>query len=165
MKRTLSVLALLAVASAPAAAQGRAALCPTGTLQERTAADACELAVDLFRYMAPQLGTAIAGGNATLGQGGTLGGLGHFALGIRANAVFGSVPDMDGLDVSTDGASSRSYETTRQVVPMPVADAAFGIFKGIPLGVTSVGGVDLLLNAAYLPAFSNDQFDVELPNG
>ena len=36
-------------------------------------------AVDVFQFMAPQLGLALAGGNATLGQGGALGGFGHFA--------------------------------------------------------------------------------------
>lgn len=165
MKRILSVFALVAAAAAPAAAQGRAPICPTGTTSEQIAANACELGVDLFRYMAPQLGTAVAGGNATLGQGGALGGIGHFAIGIRANGVFGSLPQIDGLTVAPGAATSQSYETSSQVVPMPVLDAAVGLFKGLPLGVTSVGGVDLLLNASYLPAFSNDQFDVELPDG
>ena len=165
MKRTLFVFALVAASAAPAAAQGRAPVCPTGTTSQQVAANACELGVDLFRYMAPQLGTAIAGGNATLGQGGTLGGIGHFAVGVRANAVFGSVPQIDGTAVAPGAASSQSYETSNQIMPMPVLDAAVGLFKGLPLGVTNVGGVDLLLNASYLPAFSNDQFDVELPDG
>ena len=61
------------------------------------AADACQQAVDFFRYMAPQLGTAQMGGNTTLAQGGTLGGrrlglIPHFAVGVRVNAVQGSVP-------------------------------------------------------------------------
>ena len=30
-------------------------------------------------------------------------------------------------------------------------DAAIGLFKGLPLGVTNVGGVDLLLSASYVP--------------
>ena len=42
--------------------------------------------------MAPQLGVAITGGNATLGQGGALGGLGHFSIGVRVQRDPGSVP-------------------------------------------------------------------------
>src|SRR5919199_6529375 len=38
--------------------------------------DACQKVVDLYQYMNAQLGTPIAGGNATLGQGGALGGPG-----------------------------------------------------------------------------------------
>src|SRR3712207_289161 len=49
--------------------------------------DACQKALDLFRYFNPQLGMLIAGGNATLGQGGVLGGLGRFSLTLRANAT------------------------------------------------------------------------------
>src|SRR5205085_2874134 len=63
-----------------------------GPDQTRAARDACQKAIDLFKYMAPQLGTAIAGGNPTLGQGGNLGGLGHFSAGIRLNAVQGNIP-------------------------------------------------------------------------
>ena len=165
MKRTLFVLTLVAAATSPLAAQGRAPVCPTGTIEQETAANACELGVDLFRYMAPQLGTAIAGGNATLGQGGSLGGLGRFALGVRANAVFGSLPNIDEASIVPGAPDSQSYTTSNQVIPMPVFDAAFGLFKGLPLGVTSVGGIDVLVNAAYVPAFSNEQFDLELPDG
>src|SRR5918912_2035211 len=56
--------------------------------------DACQKVVDLYRYMNVQLGTSVAGGNATLGQGGSLGGLGHFAVDLRANAMRASVPDV-----------------------------------------------------------------------
>src|SRR5919204_6253244 len=52
--------------------------CPSGTNQQRATQDACQQSIDLFKYMVPQLGIAITGGNATLGQGGALGGLGHF---------------------------------------------------------------------------------------
>ena len=49
-------------------------------------------AADLFQYMAPQLATAIAGGSPTLGQTSTLGGLGHFSVGVHGTAVNGSLP-------------------------------------------------------------------------
>src|SRR5918999_3451529 len=76
--------------------------CPPGSVnafgvpdQTRAAQDACQKAIDLFKYLAPQLGTAITGGNATLGQGGALGGLGHFSVGLRVNGVMGSLPNID----------------------------------------------------------------------
>lgn len=165
MKRILSVFALVAAAAAPAAAQGRAPICPTGTASEQLAANACELGVDLFRYMAPQLGTAVAGGNATLGQGGTLGGLGHFVVGVRANAVMGTLPQADKIQASYTGRSADTLATTAQVLPMPTVDAAIGVFKGLPLGVTSVGGIDLLVNASYIPEYSGSNVELTAPNG
>ena len=56
----------------PATAGGQT---PTASQQVTNAAhDACVQAVDVFQFVAPQLGLALTGGNATLGQGGTLGG-------------------------------------------------------------------------------------------
>jgi hypothetical protein len=115
--------------------------------------------------MAPQLGTSITGGNATLGQGGNLGGLGHFSLGFRVNAVQGSLPQIQNTSVSVTGAQSTQFETKTQLLPMPTADLAIGIFKGLPLAITNVGGVDLLVSAAYLPEFNNSGVSVKVPNG
>jgi hypothetical protein len=115
--------------------------------------------------MAPQLGTSITGGNATLGQGGNLGGLGHFSLGFRVNAVQGSLPQIQNTSVSVNGAQSTQFETKTQLLPMPTADLAIGIFKGLPLAITNVGGVDLLVSAAYLPEFNNSGVSVKVPNG
>ena len=41
--------------------------------------------------MAPQLGTSITGGNATLGQAGSLGGLGHFLASASESTRFREV--------------------------------------------------------------------------
>src|SRR5687768_7905291 len=67
---------------APSAATAQAAAneCPPGTVtggipnNQRASQDACQIAVDVFQVMAPQLGLALAGGNATLGRGSALGG-------------------------------------------------------------------------------------------
>ncbi|HZF73263.1 MAG TPA: hypothetical protein VEZ51_07515, partial [Gemmatimonadaceae bacterium] len=74
-------IAALAVAATSVQSQVDTQRCPPGTTnglgvpdQARASQDACQKAIDLFKYMAPQLGTAIAGGNPTLGQGGNLGG-------------------------------------------------------------------------------------------
>ncbi len=127
--------------------------------------DACQKAIDLFQYLVPQLGTAIAGGNATLGQGGTLGGLGHFLVDVRINAVQGSIPQVDRVSPQVQGVQKDNYDTKTQIIPMPTADLAIGVFKGLPLAITNVGGIDLLVSASYLPEFNSSGVSVKVPNG
>lgn len=163
----------LAATSPGAKAQGvDTQRCPPGTVnnlgvpdQARASQDACQKAIDLFQYMAPQLGTSITGGNATLGQGGNLGGLGHFSVGLRVNAVEGSIPQVQNVTPAVTGATSTQFETKTQILPMPTADLAIGVFKGLPLAITNVGGVDLLVSAAYLPEFNSSGVSVKVPNG
>ena len=137
---------------------------------ERATQDACQLAVDLFQVMAPQLGISITGGNATLGQGGTLGGLGHFSVGLRANVVSGTVPQLQDVTLSTTGRVQRGQgnapgvATESQILGLPTAEAGIGIFKGIPLGITNVGGIDLLVSASYVPNVSTDAIEIEVDN-
>ncbi|MDE3054784.1 MAG: hypothetical protein KGJ70_12915 [Gemmatimonadota bacterium] len=141
----------------PGGAQGSAA---------QVSQDGCQQAVDVFQYMAPQLGAAIAGGNATLGQGGTLGGFPHFSLGLRANAVMGTLPQVDQFTQSVTGRQQQTLPTKdNQPLPMPVVDAAIGLWSGIPVGVTNVAGVDLLVNAAYIPEVNQNNLSVKVPNG
>jgi hypothetical protein len=139
--------------------------CPATTNTQQVTQDACQKALDLFAYMAPQLGTTVAGGNATLGQAGSLGGLGHFSAGLRINALQGSLPQIQNVPLSTGGEQPSKYDTKTQLFPMPTADLAIGIFKGLPLAITNVGGVDLLVSAAYLPEFNNSGVSVKVPNG
>ena len=127
--------------------------------------DACQKAIDLLNYMTPQLGTLIAGGNATIGQGGTLGGLGHFALSVRANAMRASLPDIDGAGVNYGAAQRSNYVTEAQWAALPVVDAAFGLFKGIPLPLTNVLGVDVLVNVSYLPELEHHPLSLTTPDG
>jgi hypothetical protein len=133
-------------------------------------ADACQQAVDLFMYMAPQLGTAIAGGNTTLAQGGSLGGMTFglvpkFAVGLRLNAVMGNIPVLQQPTLTGPGATSppaaRNFTTETSFVGLPAVDLAVGVFKGVPLGLTNVGGVDLLLSAAYVPKLELDNITVD----
>jgi hypothetical protein len=170
--RLLVPFAILALTASSLSAQIDTQRCPPGTVsnlgvpdQARASQDACQKAIDLFQYMAPQLGTSITGGNATLGQGGNLGGLGHFSLGFRVNAVQGSLPQIQNTSVSVNGAQSTQFETKTQILPMPTADLAIGIYKGLPLAITNVGGVDLLVSAAYLPEFNNSGVSVKVPDG
>jgi hypothetical protein len=147
-------VAIVAIWS-PAFAQANS--CAAGVTQ-----DACQKAVDVFQYLAPQLGSAISGGNATLGQGGTLSGLGHFSVGLRVNAVAGSVPQVNdpAAQPVLTGARSTAYQTKDIPLPMPTADAAVGIFRGIPLGLTNVGGIDALVSASYIPNVNRNDVSI-----
>lgn len=124
----------------------------------------CNTAIDLFNYMAPQLGSVIAGGNTTLGQGGSLGGPGHFAISIRGNAIKGSLPQLDNYNPGTT-VGSKTIVAKDQLLGLPAVDVAFGLFAGLPLGVTKVGGVDVLLNGSYIPEYSGAGVDVKVPSG
>jgi hypothetical protein len=164
--RFRSIALTLVTVGAAAAAQAQGApqdpQCAAAVKQVR---DACQQAIDMFQLMMPQLGTSMAGGNATLGAGGAIGGLPHFALGIRANVVQGTLPDVGAAPPDTSGVQQRNpYPTNDQFVGLPVVDLAVGVFKGIPLAVSNVGGVDLLLSAAYIPKINSDNVSVEPDN-
>jgi len=163
--RALISFAALSLAATSVQAQVDTQRCPATTNTQRIAQDACQKAIDLFQYLAPQLGTSIAGGNPTLGQGGNLGGLGHFSVGLRVNVLQGSLPQVQNVTPSVNGAVSTRFDTKTQVLPMPTADLAIGVFKGLPLAITNVGGVDLLVSASYVPEFDNSGVTVKVPNG
>jgi hypothetical protein len=135
-----------------AGAQGTANSCAPGLAQ-----DACQMAVDVFQLMSPQLGLALAGGNATLGSGSTLGGPGHFSVGLRANFFQGDLPDVEKFSPNQNGRVQRTgaqaLPASSQLEGLATADAAIGIFRGVPLPLTNVGGIDLLLSASYVPNF------------
>ncbi|MES2178765.1 MAG: hypothetical protein V4550_12970 [Gemmatimonadota bacterium] len=156
-KQVLVAMGFSVFALANAGAQGLTSpACPSGTQSERVAQDACQQAYDIYQFLAPQLGVILAGGNATLGQGSTLGGLGHFSIGLRANAAQGAYPEVDKYTQSTAGAQRGNLQTKDQLLPLPTADAAIGILGGVPLGVTNVFAVDLLVSAAYVPTFTSN---------
>ncbi len=166
MRRILSASVLaLVVSMSPLAAQDRPAACPTGTLAQQATADACEKAIDLFAYMMPQLGTALVGGSHTLGVGSSLGGFGHFAVALRANAVRGDLPDVENMNVSSAGASSDDIETNSQFVALPAVDFAVGVWKGYPVGVSRIGGIDLLGSVTYVPSIENGGLTIDPTGG
>ncbi len=123
--------------------------------------DACQKSIDVFNYLAPQLGALLGGGSAELGRGGTLGGLGHFGVGVRANVVGGGrLPDLGNVQLSYTGAQRTNFQVNSQTLALPTADAGIGLFGGVPVGLTRVGGLDLLLSGAYVPSFSSGQVRV-----
>ncbi len=149
------------VTAVAAGAQEAANSCPPGSGgavpdRVRASQDACQMAVDVFQLLSPQLGLALAGGNATLGSGSTLGGPGHFSVGARANFFKGDLPDVAEFPApSVNGRVLRTLPTSSQLVGLVTADAAIGIFRGVPLPLTNIGGIDLLLSASYVPSFGD----------
>jgi hypothetical protein len=152
-------LSLIALRSVDAQCTG------TPTSASQATEDARQQAHDVFQYMAPQLGLALAGGSPTLGQASVLGGLGHFSIGVRGNALAGHLPKVDEFQQSCTGAQSRTLPTEAQVLGLPGVDAAIGVFKGLPLGLTNVGGIDILLSASYIPELESDNVNVRVPDG
>jgi hypothetical protein len=127
--------------------------------------DACQKADDVYSYMFPQLGTALAGGHPTLGSSKILGGLGHFSVGVRATGVFGSLPDLDDVSIGSGSPVAQNIPTSTAVIPGPAIDAAIGLYSGFPLGVTRIGGIDALVSIAYLPSISSGETDFDIPDG
>jgi hypothetical protein len=169
--RRMWFVAGLAMVSAAGVSQAQANQCPAGgnagTISGANAnlvRDACLQAVDLFQFVGPQLGLALAGGNATLGQGGTMGGLGHLSIGVRGNVFNGDLPQVQNFPAprNQNPQTSEPLPSKKQVLGLPVADAAVGIFKGIPLGLTNVGGLDVLVSATYVPTFGDSTSDVSI---
>ncbi|HVX38731.1 MAG TPA: hypothetical protein VHB25_04080 [Gemmatimonadaceae bacterium] len=166
MKKMLMIAGAALVSTAGLAlAQGgglSSPKCPGGAplSSAQIAQDACQQAYDLYQFMAPQLGLALAGGNATIGQGSVLGGLGHFSIGVRGNVFSGQLPQVDQFTQSTSGAQQRQLPSKSQVLGLPTADAAIGIFKGIPLALTNVGGIDALVSASYVPTVNSSNVSI-----
>jgi hypothetical protein len=177
MRKAMFVgVGLSLLAAAGARAQSGANSCPPGSTttiggvqvpdRSRASQDACQIAVDVFQLMTPQLGLALAGGNATLGRGSALG-PGHFSVGLRGNVFNGDLPDVDAFPTpSTSGRVQRSgvnaLPANKQILGLPTADAAIGIFGGVPLPLTSVGGIDLLLSATYVPTIGDAGDEVQV---
>ncbi|HEU4641671.1 MAG TPA: hypothetical protein VFS44_04385 [Gemmatimonadaceae bacterium] len=161
----LAAAAAVAVASPARAQQDARCSDPAVVGVGLEGGDACQKVVDLYRYMGVQLGTLVAGGNATLAQGGAMGGLGHFAIGVRANAMRAGIPDVERTGVGIGPAVSSDIPVNDKWAALPVVDASIGIFKGIPLGITNVGGIDALVSVAYLPDVSSGSVKVSTPDG
>ncbi len=176
MSRSLSLgvgLSLVASTVTVAQAPSQAELAPdckyTATTvpnQSQITSDACQKISDFAAFFAPILGTSLVGGNATLGQGGTLGGLGHFSIGLRANVMTsGTLPNLRNTPIVATGAQRSTIDVSNQVVGLPAVDAAIGLFRGFPLGVTNVGGIDLLLSATYIPELTATEASITVPDG
>ena len=163
----ITALSIAATALAPstARAQGIDPRCPGLALPDRAAQDACQKAVDLFAFMTPQLGIGLVGGNATLGTGGALGGIGRFSIGLRGNAIRGRTPQVGDVNAKITGAVRSNYGIDDQVVGLPTVEGALGLFGGVPLGVTHAFALDALVSATYVPELTRSNVALSLPDG
>lgn len=167
LRTPVLVAVALAVALVPTAArtlgaQTTAGGCAAtvGTAGLAAGQDACTKARDLFAYMLPQVGVALAGGNPVLGEGGTIGGWGKRAISLRGTFVDGFIP-ANAVPVALQGPAQRSnFGARRAPVPLPAVDAAIGLFAGLPAGLTNIGGIDVLLGATYMPDVDDGTFSV-----
>jgi hypothetical protein len=133
--------------------------------QRQLVRDACQKAIDVFQFMAPQLGTSVAGGNAVLGRGGALGGVGRFSVGLRANVVQGALPQLQDVQLSTGGPQRSNLDARNQFVGLPAAEVSASVFPGVSVGITRVGGVDAIVSAFYVPNYESDGFALRTDGG
>ncbi len=161
MRRIL--VASFAAAAISFAAPASAAAQQCGAGSDPLAEDACATGRDFLLYMAPQLGTSLVGGSHTLGIGTNLGGFPHFAIALRANAVRGSRPVIDNL--APGAALQKDFTTEEQFLGLPTVDLAIGLTKGFNIGITRIGGIDLIGGATYVPEVTEDDFSVAAPDG
>jgi len=154
----LAAAAMVSVATPSSArAQGCTLGVSGGPVPSGFGVDACQKARDLFVFLAPQVGTALSGGNVMLGEGGALGGWGKRSIVLRTTVVEGVAPEGTVNISGSDVLQPSDFGAQRVPVPVPSLDVAIGLFRGVPLGLTNVGGIDLLLGVTYLPSTQRDQ--------
>lgn len=136
---TLALLALPGVA----AAQGNAECTPYENALAPEAARLCNASVDATRYFHPLLGLAISGGNPVVGSFRTLGGLGHFSIGLRLTAFEATLPNL-----SYNGSTATVPAGEKAPLGAPTIDAGIGLFNGLSNGLLSV---DLLGSVVAVP--------------
>jgi hypothetical protein len=170
MKTRIAFATALVALAASSGAQEIDPQCPPGALKPdgkpdntMVSQDACQKAIDLFKYMGPQLGLVLAGGNPTQGVPGTLGGPGHFSIGIRGNGLNASLPEIDRVVPNTRGAQVSNYTLHTLPLGFATADVALGVFEGIR--TSGLGAVDLLVSASFIPSYDNGSVDVAVPDG
>jgi hypothetical protein len=112
----------------------------------------CSAAVDGTRALHPLIGVLVSGGNPTIGSAGTMGGLGHAALTLRANAVEVVLPDLN-----YNGASATVPAGDKILAPAPLLEGALGVYKGMGAGLLAL---DLLGSAQLLPTNQVDNLAV-----
>jgi hypothetical protein len=73
----------------------------------------------------------------------------------------GDIPDLpQWSSPSITAPTAQTLASKNFPIGLPAVDGAIGVFKGLPLGLTNVGGIDLMLSAAYIPTVDQDNFKV-----
>jgi hypothetical protein len=148
MRPPLLLTVLLFAGAAPAAAQG--SRCDDFLGPSRRI---CDAALDGTRAFHPVAGLLVSGGNPVLGTANTLGGLGRFSVTARANAADVVLPDPE-----YDGAAGEVPSSEELYAPVPLLEAAAGIYEGLPSGLLSI---DVLASAQLLPTDQVENLSVD----
>jgi hypothetical protein len=161
MSRRFAALALLISGAAPIAANAQSASAQC-LAQAAALRDACQKGSDIFAMIAPQVNGALTGGGPVLGSsrsGGVL------SIGLRVNAVDGRVPELTSVTLSPTALTRSTIATKRAPVPAPALDVSLALFPGIFVGVQRVLSLDALVNVAYIPSRTIENFSVKTTNG
>ncbi len=126
--------------------------------------NACALAADLFALVLPQVALGVAGGNPVLGDGSTLGGFGKAAVALR---LTGERPPHPGALPAVSPGSPQALEVASQEAWLAsvVAEGAVGVLPGVLVGLTRVGGIDLLLSVGTTPSVARDRLSLGSDGG
>ena len=158
--RLVSLLALLVMIPAAAAAQGGtvnpACSDPAFVGPTLQGGNACQIIYDMFGYGAQQYASAAAGGNQEIGRADAIGGFLSWRVGMQLTGATVDVPA-----IKENGSGVELGPAFQQAIPMTSADyiqfsvnGAVGLFKGFDLGVVRVGALDLLAAFNVLPGTS-----------
>ncbi|MBC8085970.1 MAG: hypothetical protein H7Z40_01795 [Phycisphaerae bacterium] len=162
MRRIVRIFGAAAVLASPmvARAQTPPVTC-SSSVGSISPADACQKINDLYQFLAPQIGVALAGGNVMLGESGSLGTPGKSSLVLRLTAVDGFVPS-NTINLSASGnAASSDFGAQRAPIPVPSFDAAVSVFQGMAMGLTNIGGLDVLVGLTYVPDVNKDRVSIK----
>lgn len=155
---SLFVVASLAI-TRPAEAQ---TLDPQCTAGARELEDGCQKAIDLYNFLAPQLGVMMSGGSPTVGERPGAPRMLRISFDVRANLITGSIPDIAVDTPSIDGARSTDYPVQRRTIGLPVVTAGVTVFTGVPVGRFRALATDALVSVSYLPELSRDELDMRV---
>jgi hypothetical protein len=144
-----SLVPLLLITATSVQAQGNSEC----SIYLAQAQNVCNAAIDGTRLFHPIAGLLVSGGNPVIGTAQTLGGLPHFFISARVNAVNVQPPDLN-----YDGSSSTVSTDDNMIFPAPLVEGGLGLWKGLNRGLLSI---DALGSAQLLPVNKIDNLSVD----
>lgn len=146
-----ALLALPTIASAQGGALNPG--CAGGTPRQVAVQDACQKAADIFAYLAPQLGGALAANPVTP--------IGNFLpLTVSVGAVDGYIPEFSTITTGTRGAQRSNLAVKKTPVPMPSLTGNLTLFKGVETSFGRVGGLSGVITLTLIPDISVGEFSL-----
>jgi hypothetical protein len=122
--------------------------------------DGARKSEDIALFLAVQRADQLSSGNATLGEAGPIGKLGSVRLSARASMTRQATPDLSGVPISTESSESSTIPVSKTSATSLVVDGAFGVWRGIRIGETYFGGLNVLGRVALLSRYGDTPLDV-----